>query len=215
MHRVRAPDGLRADLRQAGVSDVAGLHEIGDRADGVLDRHRGVEAPGAMRCRCDRHPGGSGCRRGNSSPPRGARRDQPAPVGRAHDAELHRHHRLVPPIAQGAADRFPLCPAASLSRGQSTRTATRHGRSRRRMVAMLSASSDGPYIPDIPMHPSASGNTRGPCAPSSEIGLRRHARQGRPAGLPWEARTSGVKVGGRAPAAGSARGGGPAPGRRR
>src|ERR1039457_2688129 len=31
---------------------------------------------------------------------------------------------------------------------------------------MLSFSSAGPYIRDIPMHPSASGNTAGPAAPS-------------------------------------------------
>src|SRR5689334_20794304 len=34
------------------------------------------------------------------------------------------------------------------------------------MVAMLSASSLWPYMPDMPMQPSARGNTKGPVAPS-------------------------------------------------
>src|SRR3954447_22413902 len=34
------------------------------------------------------------------------------------------------------------------------------------MVAMLSASSLGPYIPDMLMHPSATSDTTGPAAPS-------------------------------------------------
>src|ERR1035438_82391 len=33
------------------------------------------------------------------------------------------------------------------------------------MVAMLSVSSAGPYIPDIPMHPRARGKTLGPAEP--------------------------------------------------
>ena len=37
------------------------------------------------------------------------------------------------------------------------------------IVAMLSRSSAGPYIPDMPMHPSANGNTAGPAAPSFRI----------------------------------------------
>jgi hypothetical protein len=34
---------------------------------------------------------------------------------------------------------------------------------------MLSASSLGPYIPDIPMHPSAIADTRGPPVPSCVV----------------------------------------------
>src|ERR1041384_1090979 len=34
------------------------------------------------------------------------------------------------------------------------------------MVAVLSRSSAAPYMPDMPMHPSAMGNTAGPAAPS-------------------------------------------------
>ena len=44
---VRAADGLGADLGQADVADVAGLDQLGDRADGLLDRDGRVErAPG-------------------------------------------------------------------------------------------------------------------------------------------------------------------------
>jgi len=35
------------------------------------------------------------------------------------------------------------------------------------MVATLSRSSAGPYIPDIPMHPSPMGNTWSPVEPSA------------------------------------------------
>ena len=39
-----ATDGLCPDLGEADVADVARLHHVGDRADRVLDRHRGIEA---------------------------------------------------------------------------------------------------------------------------------------------------------------------------
>ena len=38
-----APDRLGADFRQPDVPDVAGLDHVGDGADRVLDRHRGIE----------------------------------------------------------------------------------------------------------------------------------------------------------------------------
>ena len=43
MHRLRASNGVGPHLRQADRADVAGLHQIGDGADGLLDRHRGIE----------------------------------------------------------------------------------------------------------------------------------------------------------------------------
>src|SRR3954470_17534418 len=43
VHGVRAADGVGADLGQADMFDVAGLHEIGDAADGFLDRNVGIE----------------------------------------------------------------------------------------------------------------------------------------------------------------------------
>ncbi len=45
---VGAAQGLRADLGQADVADQAGLHHLGDRADGLLDRDGRVEAGRAV-----------------------------------------------------------------------------------------------------------------------------------------------------------------------
>ena len=39
------------------------------------------------------------------------------------------------------------------------------------MVAMLSASSAGPYIPDMPMQPRARGNTVGPLEPRARASV--------------------------------------------
>ena len=62
MRRRGAADRLRAHLGEADVPDVAGLDELGDRPDGLLDRHlRGPGAPGGRR-RCARRPAGSACR---------------------------------------------------------------------------------------------------------------------------------------------------------
>jgi hypothetical protein len=41
---VGAPDGVDADLGQPDVADVAGLHQIGDGADRVLDGRGRIEA---------------------------------------------------------------------------------------------------------------------------------------------------------------------------
>ena len=43
-----AADRLGADLGQADVADVAGLDQLGDRADGLLDRHVRVEPGGPV-----------------------------------------------------------------------------------------------------------------------------------------------------------------------
>jgi hypothetical protein len=43
---VRAPDRLGADLGKSGVAHIARLHEIADRADGLLDRHGRIEPAG-------------------------------------------------------------------------------------------------------------------------------------------------------------------------
>ena len=45
---VGAADGLGADLGEADVADMARSDEIGDGADGLLDRHRGIEAGRAV-----------------------------------------------------------------------------------------------------------------------------------------------------------------------
>ena len=43
-----AADGFGADLGQADVADVPGFHHVGDRTDGVLDRHVRIEAGGTV-----------------------------------------------------------------------------------------------------------------------------------------------------------------------
>ena len=48
VHGVRAPDRLRPDLGEAEVAHVAGLHQLGDRADRLLDRHVGEDAAGPV-----------------------------------------------------------------------------------------------------------------------------------------------------------------------
>ena len=48
VHGVGAADGLGADLGEADVADVAGLHELRDRADRLLDRDVGEDAAGPV-----------------------------------------------------------------------------------------------------------------------------------------------------------------------
>ena len=43
MDRLGAADGVRSHLRQADGANVPGLHQVGDRADGVFDRNRRIE----------------------------------------------------------------------------------------------------------------------------------------------------------------------------
>ena len=48
MHRVRPADRFRRRFRQPDVTDIAGLDHVGDGADRVLDRHRGIEPRGLI-----------------------------------------------------------------------------------------------------------------------------------------------------------------------
>jgi hypothetical protein len=48
MDRVRPAERLGAGLREPDVADVAGLDHLRDGADRVLDRHRGIDAGGAV-----------------------------------------------------------------------------------------------------------------------------------------------------------------------
>ncbi len=83
-------DGLRADLRQADVADVAGLHQLGDGADRVLDRHVRVEAGRAVDVDVVHAQPLQACRPGRSSPrPGRASKPQPGAGGPALGAELH------------------------------------------------------------------------------------------------------------------------------
>jgi len=103
MNRGGAPDRLRADLGQADVAHVTGLHELGDRADGLLDRHVRVEprrpvdvdVVGAQALQRVRE------RRLDRRRPRVV--SQPAPVRAALRAELHADQDVV---ALGAGERI-------------------------------------------------------------------------------------------------------------
>src|SRR5712691_913008 len=53
------------------------------------------------------------------------------------------------------------------------------------MVAMLSASSAGPYTPDMPISPRPSRDTRGPPAPSETSSIRTSSTRERPALRPF------------------------------
>ena len=44
----RAPYRFRGNLRQRNVADIAGLHQIGDGANRVFDRHCGIESGGPI-----------------------------------------------------------------------------------------------------------------------------------------------------------------------
>ena len=52
-----------ADLGQADVPDMPGLDQLGDGADGLLDRHVRVDAGRSGRCRCGRCRAAAGSRR--------------------------------------------------------------------------------------------------------------------------------------------------------
>ena len=43
MHGMRAADGVGADLGQADMPDIAGLHHLGDAADRLLDGNAGIK----------------------------------------------------------------------------------------------------------------------------------------------------------------------------
>ncbi len=43
MHGVGAADSFGADFRKADVTDITGLHHLGDGADSIFDRHGRIE----------------------------------------------------------------------------------------------------------------------------------------------------------------------------
>ena len=83
---------------------VAGLHQVGDRADRVFDRHRRIEPRRAVDVDViDAEP--RQAVREEVLHRGGARVEaEPAAVGAAQGAELHREQGLVAPAAQRAAD---------------------------------------------------------------------------------------------------------------
>ena len=71
---VRPPHRRRRHLRDTDVPDVPGLHQLGDRADGLLDRHRRVEPGRLVEVDDNRCPAAAGCSsRSSSRPPAGRR----------------------------------------------------------------------------------------------------------------------------------------------
>ena len=100
--RVRAPHRSPPSFRQSDVAHEAGLHHVGDRADRVLDRHRGIDARRLVEGRRSRCRAGAACRRKSSSPPRDGCRCRPRAVRAAQRAELHRNEGLVAPRPSSA-----------------------------------------------------------------------------------------------------------------
>ncbi len=87
---------LGADFRQADVAHVAGLDQVGDGADRVLDRHRSDRGGRGGRCRCGRCPAAAACRQTKFLVAAGPGVDaDPAPVGPAQRAVLDADHDLV------------------------------------------------------------------------------------------------------------------------
>src|SRR5262249_26810819 len=95
VHLHRATDVLHADLREADVANVARLDHVGDRPDGLLDRHGGIEARrtvdvDVIDAEARQGVGEEGLRRGGP----GVEAEMGA-VGPAQAAELHAQQGLV------------------------------------------------------------------------------------------------------------------------
>ena len=134
---------------------------LGDGADGLLDGDAGVEARRAV----DVDVVDAQAREAVGEEVldrRGPRVEaEPRSVGAAQGAELHREQHLVAPAAQGPADQHLVVAHAVEVAGVDEVDA---GSIAAWMVAMLSASSAGPYMPHMPMQPRAMGKTAGPVA---------------------------------------------------
>jgi len=167
VHRVRATNGVRSHLRQPDGADVAGLHQISNHADDLFDGDGGIQAGWAIDVDVIHAEPRQRVREKVLHGRRPRVDAQPASVWAAQDAELHREERTVAAVPQRSADRYfvvanPIEVALSRSVIPASSAAW--------MVAMLSRSSAGPYIPDMPIQPSASGKTEGPAEPSRRGG---------------------------------------------
>ena len=103
MYRRRPPQGVRPHFGKADVVDVAGLHQLGEGAHGVLDGHLAIQPRRAIDVDMvhtqpleaigdeilDRRGAGVVA--------------QPFAGRTAQGAELDADHRLIPPTAQGVA----------------------------------------------------------------------------------------------------------------
>ena len=100
----RAPDRLGADLGQPDRSHVAGLHQVGDRADRVFDRHRRVQARRAIHVDVFRAEPDQRVREEVLHRRRPRVDASQAVVGAAQHAELDRELDLVSAAGDGLAD---------------------------------------------------------------------------------------------------------------
>ncbi len=111
MHRVRPTDRARAGLGQPEVTDLAGLHQLGHGADGLLDRHLRIDPVLVVEVDVvDPEPAQR--RLARLAYVRGVAADQgrlAEPVG---EAELGGQHDLVAASGDGPSDQFLVVPGA-------------------------------------------------------------------------------------------------------
>ena len=167
VHRRGPSDRLDADLREADVADVAGLHHVGDRADRLLDRHRGIEARrtvdvDVVDAEAREAVGEEVLRRGGA----GVVAEIGA-VGPAQAAELHAEQG---PVAAGPGQRLADEELVLPHRIEVAGVDEVHAGVERRVdggdpLRLVAAAVQLPA--PIPMQPSASGNTWGPAARAS------------------------------------------------
>jgi hypothetical protein len=103
MHRVCTADGFGADLGEADVADVAGLHQLRDRSDRLLDRQ--IREYAARPVDVDVGGAEPAKRVGEEVLHRGRAQvvADDAPVGSSQEPELHAHHGL---LAVASSQRF-------------------------------------------------------------------------------------------------------------
>ena len=165
---LRAADRVDAHLRETDVAHVTGLHQLGDRADRLLDRHLGIEPRGLVQI--DAIGSQAVERVGERGLDRGWARVVAEPVaGRvALRPELDLDERRVAAAARKrlADEQFVVRP---FHRSRRYRAIGCRDPARQWIVAMLSASSAAPYMPDIAMQPSPTAKSRGPSFPSERV----------------------------------------------
>ena len=99
-----AADAVSAELRQRDVADVAGLHQVGDRADGVLDRHLRIEARRPVDVDVAAPEPGQAVADRVLDRDRAGVEAEPGAIGAAQRAELDAEQRAVAPIGDRLAD---------------------------------------------------------------------------------------------------------------
>ena len=147
MDRVGAANRVRSHLRQADRANVAGLHEVRDRADGVLDGDGRIEPAGPIDVDVIDAETGQGVAEEVLHRRRPRVDAEPAAVGAAQRAELDRQQRLVAPVPQRPADEQLVVSGAVVVAGIEQRDAASRAAW---IVAMFSPSSAGRTSPTSP-----------------------------------------------------------------